>query len=51
MLLFLIIVRTLFCWFFKYSNFSGFNSGSLSIIGLEDYEQLNNYHPEDFTHG
>ena len=39
------------CWFFKYSNFSGFNSGSLSIIGLEDYEQLNNYPPEDFTPG
>ena len=39
------------CWFFKYSNFPGFNSGSLSIIGLEDYEQLNNYPPEDFTPG
>lgn len=37
------------CWFFKYSNFPGFNSGSLSIIGLEDYEQLNNYPPEDFA--
>ena len=39
------------CCFFKYSNFPGFNSGSLSIIGLEDYEQLNNYPPEDFTPG
>ena len=39
------------CWFFFFINFSGFNSGSLSLIGLEDYEQLTNYHPEDFPHG
>lgn len=37
------------CWFLKYSNFPGFNSGSLNIISLEDYEQLNNYQPEDYT--
>lgn len=37
------------CWFLKYSNFLGFNSGSLNIISLEEYEELNNYQPEDYT--